>query len=83
MSKTKRNMPREMSPAEARTTDQICALGRDNLTIGDFWILADGYRVTIAKQKPEEAATQSVTVPRSEFNRMVRWYVRPQKVRPI
>ncbi len=59
--------------------DKILQIRRDNLTAGDFWILADGHDVTVCAQQPGHAATASVTIPRKEFNRLVDWYMRDQK----
>jgi hypothetical protein len=59
--------------------DQVLTLRRDNYTAGDYWILADGDTVTVCAQKVGESPIGSVTIPREEFNRLVRWYTRPQK----
>lgn len=70
-------------PMDARGAGQICEMPRDNLTAGDFWILTDGFNVSIAAQKTDESATVIVSIPRGEFNRMVRWYTKPVKVRKV
>ena len=69
-----------MRPYDCKTIDQVCALRRDNFDAGDFWIITDGYNVSLAEQKVGEKSTGMVTIPRREFNRLVTWYMREQKV---
>jgi Holliday junction resolvase RusA-like endonuclease len=85
MSVQKKRKPKPvkmMSPMEVRDIDTLCKMPRDNLTVGDFWILTDGYTVTICQQKTGHSPTEKVHVPRATFNRMVRWYTKPVKVKP-
>lgn len=70
-----------LSPMQARTDEQVCSLNRDNTTTGDFWILSDGITVTITHQVLGESPKASVSVPCAEFNKLVRWYMRGQKIR--
>lgn len=65
---------------DCRNDNQVCRLGRDNMTVGDFWIITDGYRVTIAAQKIGARPTEKITIPRGTFNRFVRFYTRQQKI---
>lgn len=51
-----------MTPLEA-DNEQLAALERDNYEVGDFWILTDGYRVTIAEQPAGSPASQSIVIP--------------------
>ena len=39
--------------------------------------------MTIAEQSDGESLKASINIPRHVFNRMVDWYNKPQKVRPI
>lgn len=68
-----------MRPYDAKDNWLVCRLARDNFDAGDFWILTDGTRVTLASQKAGESPTQSITIPRAEFNKLVAWYMRDQK----
>lgn len=69
-----------MRPYDAKSTDDVCdRLRRDHKDVGDFWILTDGYRVTISEQKWGEKPKQSVTVSRDQFNRLIDWYLKDQK----
>ncbi len=67
------------SLAECSTIDQICELRYDNRTHKDCWILSDGYRVTIAEQRVGESPTQSITIPRKTFNKLIEFYTRQQR----
>lgn len=72
-----------MRPRDARTFDQVCALPRDNLTVGDFWIMLNGTgdnSVSICAQKEGQNVTANVDIPRRVFDRMVDWYMNPIRV---
>ncbi len=69
-----------IAPIDCRERDFL-KISRDNLDAGDFWILSDGHTVSIHEQKSGEASKQEISVPREVFNKLVRWYVRPQKIR--
>lgn len=68
-----------MRPCDAKNTDEVCALQRDNFDSSDFWILTDGYQVSIADQKRGAPPAQHINIPRPIFNRLVAWYMREQK----
>ena len=59
--------------------EEIMKLRRDNYDRPGFWILTDGYRVSVAAQKNGESPTGKVTMPLAEFNRLIRWYTKDQK----
>ena len=65
---------KKLKPIEARTFKQVCKLPRDNLNTRGHWILIDG-DVVLAAQRNGQPATNSMRIPRSEFDRMARWYV--------
>ncbi len=69
------------SPMECRTLDQVCELRTDNHTVGDHWILTDSYNVSVVAQKRGEPSTQSVSIERKTFNKLIRWYMRQQTIR--
>ena len=77
--RTTRRQIKMMRPYDAKNLDKVCTLRRDNFDTNDCWILTDGHRVTIAEQKVGEAATQSITLPRATFNKLIAWYMREQK----
>lgn len=63
-----------LKPIEARTFKDICSLPRDNLDSKGFWILVDEGEITITKQNFGESLIAQITVPKAQFDRMVRWY---------
>jgi hypothetical protein len=68
-----------MRPYDAvGSTDEGLGLARDNFDIGDFWMLTDGYRVSIAEQEVGKPPMQHITIPRETFNRFIDWYMRDQ-----
>ena len=64
-----------LAPIEAKTFRQICGLPRDNYTSAGYWILAGAETIHLAEQKNGEASTQAISVPKSHFDRLVRWYI--------
>jgi len=64
-----------MKPIDAKSNAQICKLKRDNVSTAGFWLLIDGPNVTLAKQKVGESAEQMLSIPRSQFDKLARWYV--------
>lgn len=54
---------------------------RDNKSFGDYWVISDGYRVTIAKQKSGEPATESITLPIETARKIVEFLTTPQPVK--
>lgn len=72
---------RYVSPAQARTHDDQCKLNRDNINARHGWILLDGPRVSIAQQTTGEAAKAIISLTRTDFEKLARWYFKPQKLR--
>lgn len=70
-----------MVPIEAKTHDQICELKRDNVESGDFWMLLGEGELTICEQKSGSNPEQSLTIPRKNFDALVRWYMTGKKTR--
>lgn len=71
----------KMSPKQARTNEEACRLNRDNISVGDYWIMGGHADVYIARQKEGQKAESIISIPREVFIRMVNWYQRPQKIR--
>lgn len=72
-----------MKPRDAKTESQRLKLSRDNLSTVGHWILLNDNSVTLTAQRVGESATASMRVPRSEFNRLIDWYMRDQKPRRV
>lgn len=82
--KSRKKPVKTMRPRDARTSEQVCNMPRDNLTVGGFWILLSGNRacsVTICAQKSGEPVTQKINIPRRVFDRFIDWYMKPVRVR--
>lgn len=73
MARAKRKVTK--APIDARTFEDICAMPRDNVEAEDFWMITDGYEVTIADQKSGAHPTQKISLPRDVFDAFVKWYV--------
>jgi hypothetical protein len=67
----------KLSPRQAKTNAEVCALRRDNLSAGNFWMLVDDGEVTITAQKPGESSTAMITMSKRNFNRLIDWYNKP------
>lgn len=71
---------KSLSPRNANSFDKVCLLNRDNKTVGDCWILTDGSQVSIVQQNLGEAPRQEISIPRAQFNRLIAWYLKEQKL---
>lgn len=60
------------------TLAQVCRMDRDNFDWGEFWFLVDplASTVTLAKQKPGEETSESITMPRRAFNYFIDQYMK-------
>lgn len=65
---------RERTPRTVKA-DDVRWIARDNVATPDWWMLTDGYRVTIARQRVGETTSQVVTVPRHIFDAFADWYM--------
>ena len=72
---TDKRRTKKLRPIQARTFKQVCSLPRDNLSTKDFWILIDHPHVVICQQRTGEPAKGSLSIPRAQFDRLVRWYI--------
>lgn len=70
-----------MRPYDAKTEAQQLDLVSDNHQTKSAWILLGFSQVSIATQKVGESATGLVKIPRGEFNRLIDWYMKDQKIR--
>ena len=63
------------APIEANTFDEICKLPRDSLSLKEFWLQIDVGRVSLAQQRSGESCQAVISIPRKDFDRLVRWYM--------
>jgi len=73
-------------PRTVATTSQLCDMPRDNVSTPDYWMMTDGWRVTLARQRVGEPASEMATIPRNVFDAFADWYMtgtwrRPGKLR--
>ncbi len=75
--------PKMMRPRDARSHSQVAKIPRDNVTYAGTWALLNGdgkSTITITRQRRGENATESISIPRRDFDRIVDWYMKPVKV---
>jgi hypothetical protein len=71
-----------LSPQQADTLDKICQLKEDNTDTLNFWFMVDEDTVTITKQGRGESSEWMHSIPRKDFNKFVKWYLKSQPVKP-
>lgn len=66
---------RRMRPCECRTEKDVLNLQESNKDIGDYSILIDErLYISLTEQKPGEAPVGSVSMPKSVFDKLFKWY---------
>lgn len=73
----------KLAPIKAKKDIQILRLKTDNYSTDDFWILLNGDTVNIHEQRSGEKSKQNITIPRKDFDRLVKWYLREQELRNV
>ena len=63
------------APIEANTFDEICKLPRDSLSTKEFWLQIDVGSVFLAQQRIGKACQAEISIPRKDFDRLVKWYM--------
>ena len=70
-----------MRPYDARSEKDCCyRLANSSVDTPSYWMLTDGYRVSLAEQKNGEAPKQHICFKRATFNRFIDWYMKNQPV---
>lgn len=64
---------KKYSPRTANTNDKICSLRRDNLTIGNCWMLVDEENIHLVNDGTPGA---HVVIDKKTFNRFLAFYNR-------
>ena len=65
---------RVKTPIEARNIDDMVKMPRDNVGIGDWSLMTDGFMVWLGKQKLGERPTAEFEIPKRVFDRFIGWY---------
>lgn len=73
----------KLAPIKAKKDIQIIRLKTDNYSTDDFWILLNKDTVNIHEQRSGETSKQNITIPRKDFDRLVKWYLREQELRNV
>lgn len=73
---------KSISPAKA-TEKQMIKIYRDNIDFDDFTIFVDPSLdiVYLSEHPLGEKPKQKIEIPRKYFNKLVNWYLKPQKLR--
>ena len=69
----------KLSPREARN-DQFAKLNSDNKSTESYWILINENHVTMTEQTPGEIPKRSISFDKKQFNKLIDWYNRGQKL---
>ncbi len=72
---------KEFSPSQAWSMYQVDALVSDHHSSNDFRISVDGGSVWLTQQPSGENSRRQIQIPRQEFNKMIQWYTKPQRLR--
>ena len=75
-----KNKTENLAPINAKTFNQICSLNTDNEDCVGGWITIDQDSVYLENQEDGKKSTGSVSFKRRDFNKLVRWYTREQKI---
>ena len=70
-------MKKIYSPQTAKTLTQLCTLKTDNYDCRGYWIITDELNVSIARQKLGHPAEETISIPKTTFDRMIKWYQTP------
>jgi len=68
-----------ISPRQANTFKNVCLLQSDNKSAGKSDLMVHDDRVSIYPDG--QITTGWITISKSEFNRLIDWYNKPQKAR--
>lgn len=75
-----------LAPIDCKTFEDAMRLQRDNTDTTRYWLLLSmggDNHVTICEQGRGDVAKQSIQIDKKDFDRFVRWYIRPQKTRRL
>ena len=69
-----------MAPCECKNLDDVCRLQTDNHDLKNYWIMFDGFEVTLTQQAMGEPSKAKISMPKRQFDALVAWYQRQQKL---
>ena len=65
---------KRITPQTAKTEAKLAQLKRDNCDLKDYWMLVQEKSVTIAKQSSGEPAQFMVDIPKTVFDKFIKFY---------
>lgn len=74
-------MKKKLSLKDARCIEDICLLKHDSKVLGNYWLIADGYEVTILNQPKGQLPIAKISIPRKTFNKMIAFYEKKQAIK--
>jgi len=74
-------LPAVIAPIDAFTEKDRLRLREDNTATENYWLLLNDGHVTLANQKSGQAKAWWAQIPRKEWDKIVKWYIKKQKAR--
>jgi hypothetical protein len=74
---------KELSPMHAWSQSQVDALVSTWSEAKEYAVSIDGVSVSLTHRRKDGEPIQRIQIPRNEFNRLVQWYAKPQKLRTV
>ena len=69
----------KLSPRKARS-DQFIKLNSDNMSTENYWILLNEHDITLCEQSLGESPKNQIHIKKRQFNKIIDWYNREQKI---
>ena len=73
-------LPAVIAPIDARNEKGRLRLREDNTSTENYWLLLNDGHITLANQRSGENMVWWAQIPRKEWDKIVKWYMKPQKV---
>lgn len=74
---------KKKSPLSCSSENELATLIEDNFETSGYWIITDGINVSLNKQKLGHSREATISIPRKEFNLLVKWYIKSQPTTKI
>ena len=74
-------LPAVIAPIDARNEKGRLRLREDNTSTENYWLLLNDGHITLANQRSGENMVWWAQIPRKEWDKIVKRYMKPQKVR--
>ncbi len=74
-------LPAVIAPIDARNEKDRLRLREDNIATENYWLLLNDGHVTLANQRSGQSKAWWAQIPRKEWDKIVKWYIKKQKAR--